>query len=71
MFLHSSGASRRENALLRLGFLKIESGSACLCRRPLTQTRHAPPGAGHPRLAFFFGAKNVDGRVKPGHDGGV
>jgi hypothetical protein len=31
------------------------------------ETRHARPGAGHPRL-LFRGDKNVDCRDKPGHD---
>src|SRR5438034_11647434 len=31
--------------------------------------RHARPCAGHPRLTFFLRDEDVDGRVKPGHDG--
>src|SRR5690349_9228792 len=32
--------------------------------------RHARPCAGHPRLALLLDLKDVDGRDKPGHDGG-
>jgi pimeloyl-ACP methyl ester carboxylesterase len=44
----------------REGELPVSTGPA---------SRHARPWAGHPRLALA-GTKDVDGRDKPGHDGG-
>jgi hypothetical protein len=63
---------RRICAVPTMTQVNVEGGHASLCPPDiyiLPPHRHARACPAHPRLTFFAGDEDVDGRVKPGHDG--